>query len=560
MASLTKSKTVFGFTSPRTLEKIIPELSLLSQHFSGKKWKGDQENQIKFFRILYESDFYEGDTYPNDPALAARDRITRAPKALGFIDLEPEIQLTQAGQLLLSEKRIHETFTRQLLKFQLPSPYHTQSTAIHFSVKPYLELLRLIADIGYISKTEIALFFIQMTNFEFYDLIKTKIKLFRKNRKDHKGSYKIYVNKCFENEINNIYAEEISSKNLKTRESSENSLDKFMKTKMSNMKDYADAFFRYIRSTELVTLDRKTFRLVVSPNKTEEVDFLLKNIDRKPKCFKSNDEFKNYLFNPYSIELLSDDRDLLIKKIKKIDSAYESANEDIEELKDILEKKQEMIKFEIISNKKNELKDIKKIDDIIDIFEKIKSKDVPDAPLFLEWNVWRSFVMLNHAKRIDGNFIMDMDGMPLNTAPGGKADIEIEFEDFGLISEVTLSGGETQFKMEADSVPRHYGQFKSNLNKNAYCIFIAPKISTGTKSFFYGLNRINTKNYGGKTKIIPLSLDDFIGFIKSGIESNFSDPFKLKNWLEEQWLNTENVCDEDVWFEEIRQNVSTWAL
>ena len=115
------------------------------------------------------------------------------------------------------------------------------------------------------------------------------------------------------------------------------------------------------------------------------------------------------------------------------------------------------VKAKNIEEKKRELKDYKELPDIIEVFEQIKKKDIPDPPLFLEWNVWRSFVMLNYAKRIDGNFIMDIDGMPLNTAPGNMADLEIEFDDFGIIGEVTLSSGATQFKMEGDSVPRHFG-------------------------------------------------------------------------------------------------------
>src|SRR5690606_17586263 len=127
MASLSKTKAIFGFTSPRTIEKIIPEIKILCENFEGCKWSGNGQLQVDFFQTLYNSEHYAGETFPTDPALAARDRITRAPKALGFVDLEPEIRLTQAGELLLSGKRLDEVFTRQLLKFQLPSPYHTQS-------------------------------------------------------------------------------------------------------------------------------------------------------------------------------------------------------------------------------------------------------------------------------------------------------------------------------------------------------------------------------------------------------------------------------------------------
>lgn len=57
MASLSKTKHLFGFTSPRTIEKIIPELNILNQKFSGKEWG---ENQINFFDTIFNSDFYEG--------------------------------------------------------------------------------------------------------------------------------------------------------------------------------------------------------------------------------------------------------------------------------------------------------------------------------------------------------------------------------------------------------------------------------------------------------------------------------------------------------------------
>ncbi|MCR9099982.1 MAG: AlwI family type II restriction endonuclease [bacterium] len=201
MANLSKSKALFGFTSPRTIEKIIPEIRILTDHFKGEKWSGNQDLQERFFQTLYDSEHYEGETFPSDPALAARDRITRAPKALGFVDLTPKINLTKAGELLLSEKRLDETFTRQLLKFQLPSPYHTQSRKVEFGVKPYLELIRLINDLGSLSKTEIALFFSQLIHFSKYDIIVKKIKDFRKGSRSYKGSRKMYVNECFEREI-----------------------------------------------------------------------------------------------------------------------------------------------------------------------------------------------------------------------------------------------------------------------------------------------------------------------------------------------------------------------
>ena len=559
MANLSKTKALFAFTSPRTIEKIIPEIKILCENFNGQKWSGNEEIQIDFFQTLFDSEFYEGKTFPSNPALAARDRITRAVKSLRFVDLHPKVELTEAGILLLSEKRLDETFTRQLLKFQLPLPYHTQSRTVDFNVRLYLELLRLIKAVESLSKTEIALFFSQLTNYSKFDIIVKKILEFRENSKSYKGSRKMYVSKCFENEVLKIFENEIQSKKLKTRESSGTSLQNFIKTKSSNMKDYSDAFIRYIRATELITFQKRTFRLIISPQKIEEVYFLLENTPREALSFSSKKEFGKYLFNPFTLNLLSDDKLLLLEKIKKLGLTDTDTSLDVENLKDILDELHLSIKTRNIEEKKKELKGYRELPDILDVFEQIKKKKVPDAPLFLEWNVWRALVMLNYAKRIDGNFIMDIDGMPLNYAPGNKPDIESEFEDFGIITEVTMSRGNTQFKMESESVPRHYGKAKELLNKEMYCLFIAPKISEGTLAHYFNLNRFNTKLYGGKTKIIPLSIEQFVEFVKVGVESKFSNPELLKNWLKQQWEKNQTLDDEELWSSEINDSIVKWV-
>ena len=76
----------------------------------------------------------------DDPALAARDRITRAPKAFGFVDLKPTINLTKVGEMLLSEKRLMKPLRDSYSNFNCLLPYHTHLKKVEFGVKPYLEL------------------------------------------------------------------------------------------------------------------------------------------------------------------------------------------------------------------------------------------------------------------------------------------------------------------------------------------------------------------------------------------------------------------------------------
>ena len=163
MANLSKTRTVFAFTSPRTIEKIIPEILVLIESFSGQEWNAN--SQIEFYNKLCEADFFKGgkpSISGDRKSFAARDRITRAPKALGFVDLKPKIALTDVGRQLLSGKRTSEVIARQLFKFQLPSPFHKIPSDRGFNIKPYLELLRLVKELGNISKMEIAIFFMQM--------------------------------------------------------------------------------------------------------------------------------------------------------------------------------------------------------------------------------------------------------------------------------------------------------------------------------------------------------------------------------------------------------------
>jgi hypothetical protein len=168
------SKILFITTSPRTPLRMIPEIELLSTHFSGQKW--NSETQSAFMQLLREENFFHGEGV-NDPAFSARDRMNRAPKALGFVTLSPVIGLTAAGKELVQTKRKEEIFLRQLLKFQLPSPYHKLTgKAAAFWVKPYLEIFRLIRHFGSLNFDEVMIFGLQFT----YKIPANKSKLYER--------------------------------------------------------------------------------------------------------------------------------------------------------------------------------------------------------------------------------------------------------------------------------------------------------------------------------------------------------------------------------------------
>ena len=138
------SKTLFIATSPRTPFKMLPEIALLDEEMRGLEW--NSKTQTDFYHLLRSRDFFEGEE-SKTPALSARDRINRSPKALGFISL-PIIGLTPVGKEFVETNNKEEILLRQMLKFQIPSPYHPLGNgAADFCVKPYLELFRLISSI-----------------------------------------------------------------------------------------------------------------------------------------------------------------------------------------------------------------------------------------------------------------------------------------------------------------------------------------------------------------------------------------------------------------------------
>jgi hypothetical protein len=419
---------------------MIPEIELLNTHFAGKKW--NSETQTAFMQLLREENFFNGEG-TNDLAFSARDRINRAPNALGFVTLSPVIGLTSAGKELIKSKRKEEIFLRQLLKFQLPSPYHKptgQATA--FWVKPYLEIFRLIRHFGSLKFDELMIFGLQLVDYRLFNNIVSKIEQSRIAKMQTEQNYKSFRNEYLTKELKAIYSEEITSGITKTRESNDASLTKFLQTKASNMRDYTDALFRYLRATRLINISHVGKSISIAPEKVQEVDYFLEHTDREP-CFVDYEKaYVQYLLNHEIPQLLTDNKDLLLSKIQsefphiEIDNTYS-----ITELKDILYDEINKRKETIINQQITEIKDYHLYDDINIIFTQITDKSLYDAPLMLEWNTWRAMTMLDGGQAT-ANLKYDDFGNPMYTAQGNMADIVCDYGDFGLTVEVTMQMGQ----------------------------------------------------------------------------------------------------------------------
>lgn len=557
MAKSIDSKVLFITTSPRTPEKMIPEIDLLSKNFEGKKW--NTETQIAFMELLRNENFFNG-SGNNAPAFSARDRINRAPKALGFILLEPTIKLTESGKALISAKRKEEVFLRQLLKFQIPSPYHTPSEkAADFYVKPYLEILRLIYTLGTLKFDELMIFGLQLTDYRKFNNIVKKIEKFRIDREKTSKKYREFKYYAQMNELQEIYSSELAKGETSTRESNIATAKKFLQTKASNMHDYADACIRYLRATGLVSISHIGRSLSILPEKKKDVEFILNNISREPVFIDDKAKYLDYLGNSELPKLLTDNKDSLLQKIKE-ENPTEQIQESvtIHELKEklddlIITKREKLIQSQIA-----EIKDYKKYDDIQSTFTQIEENDIYDPSLILEWNVWRGMTMLDGGN-IKANLKFDDFGNPMSTAQGNMADIVCDYETFGLTVEVTMAIGQKQYEMEGESVSRHLAKFKKETGKEAYCLFVAPTINEACIAHFYGLHNLNISYYGGKSVIVPLPLNVFKKMLEDSFKASYTpNPQQVKSFFEYSKSIASESHSEQEWYNKIVEKALNW--
>ncbi len=552
------SRILFVTTSPRTPERIIPELDLLDKYFAGEKW--DKKTQTSFMELLSQKEFFLGEG-KKDPAFSARDRINRAPKAYGFVTLSPLVELTPAGKLLISSRNKQELFFRQLLKFQLPSPYHKLGrNCSEYCVKPFLELFRLIRHFGHISFDELQIFGLQLIDFRKFNRIVSKIEKYRCEKEATSLNYNQFKQHILHKEILAIYREDIVRGKIKTRENKKASLEKFISTKASNMRDYADACIRYLRATGMVELSYSGHTISIVPEHRADVDYVLTHCERKPIFLKDTEQFVNYIGNPRVPALLTDDESLLREKLQMsfpeepiLDKmTLDGLKTHFDEL--VNKRKAELIKLQVSS-----LKSYREYEDIQALFDKIaKDRTLYDAPLMLEWNTWRAMTMLDGGE-VTANFKFDDFGRPLSTAMGNRPDIECDYGNFAVAVEVTMQKGHKQYEKEGESIARHTGKLAEEKGKNTYCLFIAPNINPTVVSHCFVLHKLNVAQYGGRANIIPLPLNVFKKMVDDSYNAAaIPTPQHIKRLFDRARELAKQNDNDKVWYDAVLQSALDW--
>lgn len=592
---MAKTKTWFIPTSPRSPHKIRDELDLLARFEGYNWWEKDDEgrliHQLGFSELLAQSDFFEGTISEKYPDFSARDRC-RAIFMFGFayIDQNKILHITPAGRRLIDGVRIKELFLKQMLKWQFPSWQHggNPSTAHLYptermSVFPFVETLRVVKDLEGVTKEEIAMFLLPSLNKVDFEQVVPKITTFREELEKQKSGRprKQFVFNYHLKVFSEVYAEDIETGEISTRESITETERDFLMKKRRNSLDYADAVIRYFQYTDFFT---KSFnKLVISRHKIVEVDRILKEMSFELKEYYDVDVFYRYMGDssipslPWEnisdmeerIKSVHDKIKKYIDEIRALDSSFEAPS---------LPKKPSIATVDNLSdyfyNLEHLLRELKKelllrdvqrpnfVENIIEMYKRILDKDVIDPALFFEWNTWRAMLALNDCYT-KPNFQLDNELMPISIAGGRKPDIEVYYkEDYVVLTEVTLSMGERQYDTEAEPVTRHVARFIEKGtrygNDVVYGLFIAPKINPYTCHYFYvHLKEIEFYNIGF-VKIIPLPLNEFISFLRFCTKRQCFNKRTFKELLGEIDNLKDKTNNGTEWYKSIIETVHSW--
>lgn len=302
----------------------------------------------------------------------------------------------------------------------------------------------------------------------------------------------------------------------------------YLPLKIATLRDYADLTARYLRKSGLFSVSRD--KLITIAEKEDLIESLLK----QKWTLVSDDKYLDYLWSDSLPTLPSDKADYLkdhLTTIKAKEKALfykvgareslELVGEKVTPAKDVVGLKQQS---KVVETNLLRLKEIdfyysqseeKQIEDIINFYDLILNREILGGeayyPAYLEWNTWRVFLAIDTLanKPYEArNFKLDDELQPLNHAAGNQPDMVFEYDNFVLVTEVTLNVRANQWSAEAEPVPRHVAKIQSeNKNKDVYGLFVAPQIDINTVLTFFNNRKYSVNDEIIDLTIVPLSID-----------------------------------------------------
>ena len=180
------------------------------------------------------------------------------------------------------------------------------------------------------------------------------------------------------------------------------------------------------------------------------------------------------------------------------------------------------------------------------VYDEDNAIEIPkdETPAYFEWTLWRAALaidhMVNKPYEVRG-FRLDSDFLPVTAAGGGKGDLYCEFEDFMILTEVTMSTSSRQEAMEGEPVRRHVSDAVLNYNKHVYGLFLAIRIDTNTAETFRHGIWYAKGDVKQRLDIVPLSLEQFRRHFVSMFEGKQARPEHLRDLILQCEMERDNL-------------------
>lgn len=357
-------------------------------------------------------------------------------------------------------------------------------------------------------------------------------------------------------------------------------LDYYLPLKIATLIDYADLTARYLRKSGLFSVSRDKLITI------SEKDDLIKSLILQKWDIIEDKKYLDYLWNDSTPSLPSDKAGYLKKHLSSIKSKEKSLYEkvgiresltligkDLIPAQDVLGLKQQTRSVEANLSKLKEIEfyysqsDEKQIEDIINFYDLILSKRILGGeayyPAYLEWNTWRVFLAidtLTNKPYEARNFKLDDELQPINHAAGNQPDMVFEYENFILVTEVTLSMRANQWSNESEPVPRHVAKIQSKFKtqKEVFGIFVAPDIDINSILTFYNNRQYSIEDCIIEMTIIPLKIEQIIWILNLFKQKRFTtlDMKRLFQTIKFEMPNSKNAIE---WYKKIPELMNDWA-
>lgn len=333
--------------------------------------------------------------------------------------------------------------------------------------------------------------------------------------------------------------------------------------KKKNFTDYGDMNMRYLRITGV--LQRKGRGIIISPSKHLLAEKLAKNTASTHSRLDAYKTLCNGAPLPTdNLDVAKSVLDNLIKQMKERHIAFDISDLPLTTATEVniarrrLENLMSQVdEIQYAEQQRNQWKEISEYMSLLikgggtrDIGED-NAIEVPkdETPAYLEWVMWRAALAIDHLVNkpyeIRG-FKLDSDFMPVNAAGGGKGDLYMEFDDFTILTEVTMSTSSRQEAMEGEPVRRHVSDAVLKYDKPVYGLFIANKIDTNTAETFRHGVWYAKGDVKQRLDIVPLTLKQFREYFISMFKGGQASPEKLRDLIIE-CESKRDVLDAPLW-------------